>query len=540
MLKVRTFFVLWSFSLIFTVSCQKTSLGSFKQELRLNIPSDPATLDPRKGGDVVSSIFHFLLFDGLTRLNSDGSISLAIAEKIEVSPSRTVYTFYLRNALWSNGDPITAQDFEKSWKDVLRPDFPAMNAHLLYPIKNAEKAKKGLIDLSEVGIHSLNEKILEVTLENPTPYFLELISFCVFFPVNAEIDQEHPDWEKGNNHNFICSGPFLLHDWKKTNEITLVKNPNYYRAEEICLDKIFLGMVDSEMTSLQMFEKGQIDMLGQPIIPIPTDAIAQLVKDQKLHIHPIAATSFCTFNVDEVPFNNAKVRKAFAYAINRKEIINNITQLQEEPALGIIPPVLKKSFSTSFFQDANIEQARQLLQEGLEELGITKQRLPKIKYFYCISDLQHKIAQALQQQWTENLGVNVEIESMDKKILMHQLKTRNYQIAHGFWMAQYQDPMNIFERFKFRDNVKNYPNWENEEYILLLNQSSNAESEQQRMLLLEKAEQIFLDEMPLAPIYHWNAAYVIKPYVKSFDVAPMGNGFFDRIYIDIEAKKNTP
>lgn len=535
---MRTLFLLGLIFLVVITSCQKNSSISLKQELNLNIPSDPSTLDPRKGGDIVSSMFHFLLFDGLIRLNSDGTVSPGIAESYTISNSRTVYTFYLRDALWSDGSPITAWDFEKSWKNILDPDFPAMNAHLLYPIKNAEKAKKRELSLSEVGILAHDARTLEVTLENPTPYFLELISFCVFFPINTEIEANHPNWDKDANIHFTCSGPFLLKDWKKNNEITLVKNPNYYRAEEVFLERINLNMVDSEMTSLQMFEKGQIDMLGQPIIPIPTDAIPQLIKEKKIHIQPVAATTFCSFNVDLIPFNNAKVRKAFAYAINREEIILNITQLKEQPALGIIPPVLKKNTSLPFFQDADIVQARRLLKEGLDELGITKEQIPKIKYLYSISDLQHKIAQAIQQQWLENLNISIEIESIDRKTLIHLLKVRNYQIGQTFWMAQYQDPMNIFERFKFRDNVKNYANWENQEYIFVLNQSSKATTNEERNLLLEKAEQIFIDEMPIAPIYHWNTAYVSKPYVKSFDIAGLGNGFFDRIYIDIEMKKN--
>ncbi|MDN3507198.1 MAG: peptide ABC transporter substrate-binding protein [Simkaniaceae bacterium] len=510
-------------------SCEKKT----EQRLNLNIPADPSTLDPRKGGDIVSSLFHFLLFDGLAKLDGEGNVSLSLAKKVDISDDKTVYTFHLHDADWSDGSPITAWDFEKSWKDILHPDFPAMNAHLLYPIKNAEGAKLGRASLSEVGIRSLNAKTLEVTLERPTPYFLELVAFCVFYPINTEIDHSHPEWDQMVGKSFIGSGPFYVKEWKRNNLIQLKKNPHYFRANDVMMEEISLSIVDSEMTSLQMFEKGQVDIIGQPLMPLPTDAIPQLLKRMKLNIVPVPATTFCSFNVNEYPFNNVNIRKAFAYAMNRGQIVQNITQLQEPPALGIIPPMLKKyETKTAFFADADAEQARLSFAKGLKELGITKKEFPEIKYLYGKSESHHKIAQALQQQWHEVLGIKLKLECVEKKYLIHLLKNRNYQAAQSFWMAQYKDPMNIFERFKSKENVKNYPNWENETFIELLNASNEASSDEERFALLQQAEALFLDEMPLAPIFHWNSAYIAKPHIKSIGSAAIGNGFFDRVYIN--------
>ncbi|NGX47946.1 MAG: Oligopeptide-binding protein OppA [Chlamydiae bacterium] len=533
-----TMCIIFVFLGILFSACQKAPQRPLEQYLNLNVPSDPTTLDPRKGGDIISSLFHFLLFDGLMRLDDDGNAAPSLAKKIDISEDRKVYTFHIHDAYWSDGSPITAWDFEKSWKDILHPDFPAMNAHLLYPIKNAEGAKMGNASLSEVGIKSLDAKTLEVTLERPTPYFLELIAFCVFYPINTEIDHSHPEWDIQVGKSFVCSGPFYLKEWKRNNIMVLSKNPHYFRANEVLMEEISFSIVDSEMTTLQMFEKGQVDIIGQPLIPLPKDAIPQLIKNEQLTIYPIPATTFCSFNVNIFPFNNVNIRKAFAYAINRKQIVRNITQLDEPPALGIIPPILKKNMETkAFFSDANIEKARECFEKGLQELGITKEEFPKIKYLYSTSEAHHKIAQALQQQWQEALGVIIELENVDRKILMHQLKTRNYQVAHCFWMAQYRDPMNIFERFKYKKNVKNYPDWENANFIRLLNESSEAQTENERFALLEEAEALFLDQMPLAPIFHWNSAYIVKPYIKSFGKAPIGNGFFDRVFIDNEARQ---
>jgi oligopeptide transport system substrate-binding protein len=531
----------WICLLILVTGCQPSlPPSSIEQRLNLNIPSDPSTLDPRKGGDLTSSVFHFLLFTGLTRLDDEGNVALALAEKVNISQDRTVYTFFLHDALWSDGTPITAWDFEKSWKDILHPDFPAMNAHLLYPIKNAEGAKKGTHSLSEVGIRSIDAKTLEITLEEPTPHFLNLIAFCIFSPVNAEIDHSAPDWEQQIGEGFICSGPFFLKEWRRNNEIVLAKNPNYFKASEVKLEEIQFYVINNEMTALQMFEKGQIDILGLPMNPLPTDAIPILMKEGLLKLHPVPGTTFCSFNVNVYPFHNKNIRKALGYAINRRQIVHNITQKEEKPALGMIPPMLKRfSWKNDFFYDADVVTARKFFAKGLKELKISPEDFPKIKYLYCISEADHKIAQALQQQWNETLGIQVELESVDKKILLHLLKTGNYHSAQSFWIAQYLDPMNIFERFKYKDNVKNYPNWENATFIDVIQRSCKACTEQERAALLEKAESIFLEEMPLVPIFHWNSGYITQPYVKSFGTATIGNGYFDRVFIDYEEKKKT-
>jgi len=521
-------------------SCQKgqtpTRTG---QVLNINIPADPDTLDPRKGGDRTSSILHCLLFDGLMRLDDEGNVAKALAKEVDISDDRTVYTFHIRDCYWSDGSPITAWDFEKSWKDILNPMFPAMNAHLMYPIKNAEGAKHGTSSLSEVGIRSIDARTLEVTLESPCPYFLNLASFCVFSPVNSEIDHTNPNWEQEVGSKFVCNGPFTLKEWKRNNTIILEKNPHYYRADEVILQEIHFSMIGSEMTSLHLFDKGEIDILGQPLIPLPSDAIPRLVQENKLQVHPSAASTFCTFNVEAYPFNNKNIRKAFAYAINREDITTNITQLSEKPALGILPPMLKKYGTTTFFADNDAQTAQAHLKRGLSELGISKKAFPHVKFYYHTAEMQHKIAQTLQQQWYETLGIRVDLVNVEKKILVQYLKSGSYQAALHLWVAQYLDPMNLLERFKYSDNVKNYPQWHNDDYSSLLTKSSQARTNEERFALLEEAEQLLIDEMPIAPIFHWNSAFITQPYIKSYGKASLGNGFYDRIYIDLSKKTET-
>jgi oligopeptide transport system substrate-binding protein len=536
--KVKHLFIPLACFLLLLSSCSHAPLEKVEQQLNLNIPSDPATLDPRKGGDLISSMFHFLLFDGLTRLNEEGNISLSLADKVDISNENTVYTFYLKEAYWSDGTAITAWDFEKSWKDILNPNFPSINAHLLYPILNAEGAKKGDRSLSEVGIDSLDARRLRVTLAQPTPYFLELISFCVFYPVNSEIDHSNRDWDHKVGQPFVCSGPFALKEWKRNNTIVLERNPHYHRASKTRLEEIHLSMVDNEMTALQMFEKGQIDIIGQPTTGLPIDAVPELVKTGLLKVNPVPATTICTFNTNCFPFNNANIRKAFSYAMNRHQIVQNITQLSEDPATTVIPPALKKiTGTTSLFQDGDTARAKRYFIKGCEELGISPEDFPKIQYIYSKSETHHKIAQVLQHQWLETLNVHIKLDKVDKKILLYLLSTRNYQAAQCVWMAQYRDAMNIFERFKHKDNVKNYPNWESAKYIDLINRSCKASSPEERFAILDEAEMILIDEMPIAPIFHWNAAYISKPWVKSYGKSTVSNGLFEHVWIDVKLKK---
>jgi len=393
--------------MIFTSSCGDHHSSKRIKELKINIHDEPHTLDPRKGGDVISSSLHFMLFDGLTSLNPDCSTSPAVAETIDISDDSLTYTFHLRDSFWSDGSPVTAYDFEKAWKDILNPSFPAVNAHLLYPIKNAEHAKKGLTSLDEVGIKAQDAKTLVVDLQHPTPYFLQLTSFCVFFPVNSKIDRSFPDWANRADKHFVGNGPYVLKTWKHNDEIILEKNDRYWAKNDIKLDGIRISMVSDGMTALHMYENNELDMIGAPLSPIPIDAHAELIKKGSLRVSPVAGTTICTFNNNRFPFNNANIRRAFSLAINRETIIKNVTQLNELVATGPIPPVLKNHKNKMFFRDNDQIQAQEFFKKGLAELNIQPSDLDEITYCYSISEINHKIAQALQQQWFEVLGVKV-------------------------------------------------------------------------------------------------------------------------------------
>ncbi|MCI5051771.1 MAG: peptide ABC transporter substrate-binding protein [Simkaniaceae bacterium] len=519
---------------LFLFSCSKDERLHFteKHQLNLNYPNEPETLDPRKGAAYVSSSMHFFLYEGLTRMTPERTATPAVAERIDISDDHLTYTFHLRDCSWSNGSPITARDFRETWLDMLSPRFPCPNAHLLYSIKNAKKAKHGEAALEEVGIYVKDRKTLVVELEMPTPYFLELVAFCVFSPVHQEIIRTNPNWADELGPDLVGNGPYIISKWKHGAEILLEKNPYYWDQENIRLEKIHFSFINSPSTALQMFEKGQLDMLGGPFTGIPEDSIPMLKESGQIETHPFTASTATFFNVSKFPFNNKNIRKAFAYAINRKDIVENITQLDETPATDTVPPILKNMRSYRYFNDGDHRKAIECFEKGLKELCVTRETLGPLVYMHASTDAYPKIAQALQEQWRKVLGVKVTLQGFEYRTFMDHLVKRDFQFSQARWVAQYNDQMNILERFQYRDNPKNYSGWENESYSQIIQDSAHYPKVHERYDCLEMAEAIVSEEMPFTVLYHWNNVYLKQPYIKDLYIHPTGGFHLYGIHFD--------
>lgn len=505
------------------------------QVLVLNIYSEPPTLDPGKAVDLSSVNTIGLLFEGLTRPSSLGKTALAVAERVETSTDGLTYTFHLRPSLWSNGDPISAKDFEYAWKRILSPSFPASFAYQLYVIKNARAAKEGNITVDEVGIEALDERILRVTLAQPTPYFLEMLSLPCFLPVHRSTVKNHEDWAYEAGPLFVSNGPFTLESWTHHNELRVKRNPKYWDAEKVRLKEVILLMVEDVNTELGLFEDGVIDWAGKPIsMGLPTDAIPALLKRDQLELQPMAATYFYLLNVKEFPFNHVKMRRAFALAINRKAIVENILQGGEQPATGIIAPPLSLQ-QAPYFNDHDLPAARKLFQEALTELGVNKESLPKITLSYNTGESHHKVAQAVQQQWERAFGIRVGLENLEWKVYLDKIEHRHYSIARMSWVAAFNDPISFLDIFKEGDNVMNLTGWENEEYTGLLNASMTEKDSKRRLELLRKAETKLIEEMPVIPVYHLTNSFMKKKSLKNVVISPTGWIDFKEAYFETDS-----
>ncbi|MBU8714705.1 MULTISPECIES: peptide ABC transporter substrate-binding protein [Brevibacillus] len=498
------------------------------QVLRWNLHSEPPTGDPGLAEDTTSAAIVKALFDGLTRIGPSGKPEEAVAEKIEVSPDLKTYTFKLRDSKWSNGDPVTAHDFVYAWKRALDPKTASNYAYQLYYIKNAEKANKGNGSLDEVGVKALDDKTLQVELANPTPFFLELTAFQTYFPVNKKVIESSATWA-GDAKTHVGNGPFKMETWEHKSKMVMVKNENYWDKDSVKLDKIEFSMVEDENTELSMFENGEIDWAGAPLSSLPTDAMPALKDSGKLQVKPVGATYWYKFNTEQPPFNNVKIRKAFAYAINRQILIDNVLQANQQPAMGAVPPTMALN-PDGYFKDNDLETAKKLLEEGMKEQGLSK--LPPVTLVYNTSEGHKKIAEAIQDQWRKNLGVEVKLENQEWKVYLETMHEGNYQVGRLGWSGDFNDPINFLELFKEKDGGNNDTRWENPKFKELLNQSATEGDPDKRKAILREAEQIMMDEMPIMPIYFYTHTWVKNDKVKG--VFQDGLGAIDWKWTSIE------
>lgn len=500
-------------------SSKSGSKGSF-QQITINITSEPGTLDPRRARALADINLIRMFMEGLTRTDKNGKSSLALAKSVEVSTDQKTYTFKLRDSKWSNGDPVTSYDFSYAWKKSLTPSFNAPNANLLYVIKNAKDAKTGKFPLSLVGIETPDEKTLVVTLNNPTPYFLELVANPIYFPVNTKIDRADSHWAE-KEETFIGNGPFMLSSWKHHNQLEAKKNEEYWDRQAVKLSRVTMVMV-SEDTGFKMFDTQELNWDGSPFSTLPVDAIQALKREEKLHTSPVLATQWIRVNVDKAPFQSKKLRCAFAYAIDRQAIVNYVAQGNQIPATGIVPSAMKLQ-QHPLFEDGNIELAQDLFNEEVEILGVSSETFPKVTLLYASAERNHLIAQTLQDQWHKAFGIQVELEAVESKVFFDRVSKKDYILSLGNWFADFNDPINFLEVFKTRNIGTNNTNWENPSYTELLETSFECKNPEERSKVLARSEEILINEMPVIPIFHYTMLYIQDKELKDVVLTTMGN-----------------
>lgn len=486
--------------------------------LRISSEVDPQTLDPRLVRDLSTATVIHMLYEGLTRLDEEGYPIFAAAEDVNISDDQKTYTFKLRKAKWNNGKPLTAYDFEKTWKSVLDPNFPAPNAYQLYVIKGAKAAKEDKASLDLVGIKATDDNTLVVNLENPTPYFLNLTSSYFYYPVSSSM-RHNKEGDKITPQNIVTNGPFKLEEFSHHNQLTAIKNPSYWDSKSVNLDKIQILIVDNP-TALSMFERNELDWVGSPMGTIPTDALATLKNDGKLQIQPAAGIYLFRFNTEKPPLNNVKMRNALSLALNRQELIDHVLQGNQIAAKGLIPPSFINH--SPFYRDHNATKALELFKEVLTENHLSLNDLPTMTICYGSSERAHKIAQVAQQQWKQALGLDIQLQSCESKVFYERLKTHDYQIGIGSWFADIRDPISFLEVFKYKDNGTNNTQWENSHYVQLLNLSSQANTPAEREKLLLEAELKLIEEMPIAPLFFSAYNYLVQPNVKDVYFSELG------------------
>lgn len=519
-------------SILFIMGCSKKekTYRPTTQELRLNLSSEPPTLDPRKATDNISISVLKMCFEGLTRMDPNGQPILAAAENIEVSSDHQCYTFTLRQATWSDGMPVTAYDFEKTWKEILDPTFPCEFAIDLYILKNGKAAKTQRCSVDEVGVKALDDKTLLVNLEHPVPYFLSALATHSFFATPSHITSRYPNWVQDR---YVGNGAFTLQGWRHHDSIVMVKNPCYWDKENVKLERVLYTIVEDETTELTMFENGELDWAGNPLSTLPTEALSGLAEKGTLERYNIAGTYFYVFNVKEFPFTNANIRKAFSLAINRHAIVTNVTQMDQTPAMSLVPPTMWKH-PHSYFQDNDIAEAKRLFAQGLKELGTRVEALPSITLSYNTHAGHHKIAQAIQEQWHQAFGIRVKLENKEWKVFLDELKHHQFQVARMGGLANVNDPSTFLDFHRYLSSSNNYSQWTNPQYSELLEAADLTLDDEERISLLKQAEQVLMGDMPIAPIYFYKGVYVKKPYVKGCYLSELSDLDLKWAYVEVD------
>ena len=521
--------------LLFFSACHKKqrSLDNNRQVLRLNIHTEPPTLDTRKATDTSSISIIQMCFEGLMRRVPGASPQLALASKVKISDDHLTYTFYLRPANWSDGTPVTAHDFEASWKTSLSPDFGSGFANDLYVLKNGHNAKIGKCPVDDIGVAAKGPSKLVIHLDHPVPYFLDLVASHSFLAVPAHIAEKEKRWADNSGPLFVSNGPYRLKEWRHHNEMILVRNEEYWDQSAVRLEEINLSIIEDETTELHMFESGELDWAGSPLSTLPTDALQALADQSRLNTYPISGTYYYIFNVRIPPFDNLNMRRAFTYAINRKEIIDNITQSKQQPAVSFVPPTIWQPPPPAFEDNATLK-AQEYFELALEEMGYTKETLPTITLIYNKSAAHHKIAQAIQEQWFQAFGFRVRLQNVEWKVFLDELAHGQFQIARMGGVANFQDPLTFLDQFRYQSSRTNFSGWTNHQFSSLLTEAEQTTHPVKRENLLREAEALFIDELPIAPIYYYTGTYIKKEYVKGIELSELSDADFKFAFLETQ------
>lgn len=471
--------------------------------------NEPEYLDPGLASGNIETNILLSLFESLVTYNpKDGDPLPGVAERWTISADQTVYTFALRgNARWTDGKPVTAQDFVYAWERVLNPATGAKYAFALYYIKNAHPYNTGkLKDPSLLGFKALDDHTLQVKLENPAPFFLNLICYTAFYPVPRwAVEKYGPKWTRPEN--IVSNGAFLLKAWTPYKEIVVVKNPTYWDAEKVKLAGVVFNPVEDKETALKMYEAGEIDVAWE----LPAMKIPALMGRDDFVKAPYIATHFYRLNVTKPPLNDKRVRQALALAIDRKILSDRYLQKTMIPHAGLVPVGLK-NYTPVVGLELDVPRAKRLLAEaGYKDPAA----FPVLTIHYNTDDRHKLVAQVLQQMWKKNLGIDVKLLNEEWKTYLKTQSLLHYEISRSGWIGDYPDPMTFLDMFT-SDSTINHTGWKNEKFDSLLQSASRETSTAKRLDILRQAEGVILEEAPVIPLFTYSKMYLKRPYVRGF------------------------
>ncbi|MDC9613449.1 ABC transporter substrate-binding protein [Xenorhabdus khoisanae] len=486
-----------------------------KQEIVRNNGSFPASLDVHKvESNVELNIIHDF-FDGLVYTDRKGKIEPRLAESWETQDNQT-WLFHLRKgAKWSDGSPITAHDVVFSWRRLLDPTMGSPygsylgTAHVI----NADDILSGKKKAEELGVKALDDLTLEVKLDKPVAYFLQMLTHPILVPISEKVVKKQSDkWTHPDN--FVGSGAFKLAEWKVNENVIGVRNPNYWDDKNTVINKVTYLALTSEKSDLNRYLAGEIDIT----LTIPLDSFSSLKKTlgDQVHVDPMLSTYYYAFNTKKPPFNDVRVRKALSLAIDREVIAGKVFGMGQLPAYDILPPniggiTLTPPEYASWTQEQRIKKAKELLNEA----GFNEKNPLKFNLLYNTRESHKKLAIAVTAMWKQNLGVQASLQNQEWKVMLDNMHQNKFDVVRYAWTADYNSPMSFLGIF-LTGSSHNTPLYDNRDFDQLVIKAGETND----TAYYQKAIDIFNNDMPVIPIYYYVINRMVKPYVGGFYVSP--------------------
>lgn len=478
--------------------------------------ADPSSLDPHKiTGDWENRIAGDI-FEGLVTEDTLAEPIPGQASAWSVSDDGLVYTFNLREGIsWSDGTPVSADDFVFAFRRLLDPASAADYAYLQYSIKNAEAINSGEIeDLAELGVKAIDDMTLEITLERPTAYFIGALTHYTAYPLPQHVIAEHgEDWVKVDN--IVTNGPYRPIDWVPGSHVTTEKNPEYYDTDSLAIDGAKFYVLEDESAALKRYRAGEFDILTE----FPTDQFEWMQENLpgQAQVAPFAGLYYYVMNNSEPPLNNADVRKALSMSINREVIGPQVLGTGEIPAYSWVPPGMA-NYSDPYTVDwkdlpyaDKLAAAKQLL----EGAGYSDDNRLQLQLRYNTNENHKRIAVAIASMW-KPLGIDVELYNTETKVHYDELSRGVLEVARAGWLADYNDADNFLNLLKSSVQY-NYGRYKNEQFDTLIDQANLLTDVKERAAMLRQAEQIAMDESAAIPIYYYLSRNVVSPKVSGFE-----------------------
>ncbi|MED0964575.1 peptide ABC transporter substrate-binding protein [Bacillus paramycoides] len=507
-----------------TNKANKSDTEAQKQVLNLTVSEEIPSLDTAKTMDGTSAHVMQNIFEGLYVLDDQDNPIPAVAKSFERSEDGKKYTFDLRkDAKWSNGDPVTANDFMFAWRRAVSHETASQYAYMLFYIKNAKEINKGAIPPNELGVKVVDDYTLEVELEQPTPYFLQLLALPIYLPQHESFLKE-----RGQNYglepsNLIYNGPFVLEKWKHEQEFQLKKNNTYWDKKKVKLDEINFQIVKDTMTAVNLYEASNLDRVA-----INSQFVDKYKGKKELHMSSDPGIAMLRFNEKNKALANKKVRQSISLALNKEDFVAHFINNGAKSANGLVPEGHKNEETGKDFRKENgdispydLPRAKSIWEEAKKELGVEQVTM---EFLTFEQDNAKRMAEYIKGDLEKNLqGLTIQIKQQPFKQKLQLEQTGEYDISMVIWGPDYKDPISYLEPFT-TSNPNNKMSYSNPHYDELIKKAENdfVLDQTKRWEALREAERIVLEDAAIAPLYHIGSAYVQKDYVKGIDKHQFG------------------